>query len=91
MSYYDITSDVDLHRIRDIRIYPNPANSCIFIETGISGLYNIEITSLNGQLILNREFKGTTHEIDLSSFHKGIYLIIIRSKDFITTRKIIKL
>ncbi|MGW8316643.1 MAG: T9SS type A sorting domain-containing protein [Bacteroidales bacterium] len=29
--------------------------------------------------------------MDLSSFNKGVYFITIRSKDFITTRKIVRL
>ncbi len=31
-----------------------------------------------------------THKLDLSLFPKGVYFITIRSKDFVTTRKIIK-
>ena len=74
-----------------INIYPNPSNNHLNIETDISDLYNIEITSLNGQHLLSRELKGTTHQLNLSSFQKGVYIITIRSNDFVTTRKIIKL
>jgi hypothetical protein len=35
--------------------------------------------------------EGTTQQLDLSSFQSGVYFITIRSKDFVTTRKIIKL
>jgi hypothetical protein len=35
--------------------------------------------------------EGTSHQLDLSSLQKGVYLISIRSKDFVTTRKVIKL
>jgi hypothetical protein len=35
--------------------------------------------------------EGPSHHLDLSSFQKGVYLITIRSKDFVTKRKIIKL
>jgi hypothetical protein len=35
--------------------------------------------------------EGKSHQIDLSSFQKGVYFITIRSKDFVTTRKVIKL
>ena len=31
------------------------------------------------------------YQLDLSSFRKGVYFITIRSKDFVTTRKIVKL
>jgi len=73
------------------RIFPNPAKSILTIESESPGLHLINITSLNGQLIFNTEMEGTTHQLDLSSFQKGVYFITIRSKDFVTTRKIVKL
>jgi hypothetical protein len=82
---------IEESRIAMITIYPNPSSTSIIIETGISDSYNIEITSLNGQLIFNKEIEGPTNQIDLSSFQKGVYFITIRSKDFLTTKKIIKL
>ena len=74
-----------------LKIYPNPTNSIITIETEYPDLYSIQIASLNGQLLLSKEFEGTTHQIDLSSFQKGVYLITIRSENFLITRKIVKL
>jgi Leucine-rich repeat (LRR) protein/predicted GH43/DUF377 family glycosyl hydrolase len=72
-------------------IYPNPANNLLTIESEYPDHYSIEVSSLNGQQILIGEMEGTIHKIDLSSFQKGVYFITIRSKDFVTTRKIIKL
>jgi hypothetical protein len=46
---------------------------------------------MNGQLIYSTKMKGTTLQIDLSPFQKGVYFITIRSEDFVTTRKVIKL
>ena len=74
-----------------LTIHPNPASSSIKIETCISYLHNIEITSLNGKLIFSKEMAGSVCQIDLSSFRKGVYFITIRSKDFVITKKIIKL
>ena len=72
-------------------VYPNPTNSLLTIEMGILSQYHIEITSLNGQLFYSTEMEGTSHQIDLSSYPKGVYLITISSNDFVTTKKIIKL
>lgn len=74
-----------------IKIYPNPTNSILNLETEKSDLYSIEITSAKGQLIYTGKMEGTTHQLDLSSFRKGVYFITIRSKNFLTTRKVIKL
>jgi hypothetical protein len=74
-----------------ISIYPNPANDLLTIETYMPSLYSIEISSMNGHLLFTGKMEGTTHQINLSSFQGGIYFITIKSKDFVTTRKIIKL
>jgi enterochelin esterase-like enzyme len=74
----------------EIELFPNPANKVVTLFTHHHGLYNLTISSINGKLIHSSQTEGTTHQIDLSSFQKGVYFITIRSKDFMTTRKIIK-
>ncbi|MFH0758174.1 MAG: kelch repeat-containing protein [Bacteroidota bacterium] len=74
-----------------LSIFPNPTRDLLTIQTEFQGAHSIEISSLNGQQILVGEMEGTTHQIDILSFQKGVYFITIRSKDFVTTRKIIKL
>ena len=101
--YIDTTSCPNLYFTKDctigiskrissiINIYPNPTSEFLTIEPYISGLYSIKITSLNGQLLYSKMIEGNSHQIGLSSFHKGVYLITIRSKDSVTSRKFIKL
>lgn len=74
-----------------LKIYPNPTNSTVNIETGIQGQYSMELLNLNGQLLMKTVLTVRSHQLDLSSYQKGIYFIAIRSKDFVSTRKIIKL
>ena len=74
-----------------IRIFPTPARKQVTLQVAKSAEYSFEIISMNGQVILSRDFTGETFQVDLSSFQKGIYVITIRSKDLFTTRKIIKL
>jgi hypothetical protein len=74
-----------------LMLYPNPTNSLLTIETDHPDHYSINLSSLNGQLIHSTTMEGTSHLIDLSSFQKGVYFITIRSEDFVTTRKVIKL
>ena len=86
-----IVGFVDYIHESGIFINPNPTNSLLTIEAEYSDHYVIEITSLNGKLILSEEMEGTTHQLDLSSFQKGVYFITIRSDEILTTKKIIKL
>jgi Leucine-rich repeat (LRR) protein len=74
-----------------LRIYPNPTKDLLSIESDNPDHYSIQITSLNGQQLYSTTMDGTTHQINLSSVQKGVYFFTIRSKDYITTRKIIKL
>ena len=74
-----------------IRLYPNPTNTLLTIETKYSDHYSIEITSLNGQEIYTAEMQGSSHQVDLSSYQKGVYFITIKSEDFVSTRKFIRL
>jgi ligand-binding sensor domain-containing protein len=74
-----------------IRIYPTPTSKLITIQVEEPGEFTIAIISTNGQQIHNEKMEGNKHQLDLSSFQKGVYLITIRSKDFIATKKIIKL
>lgn len=74
-----------------VHVYPNPTNDLITIDTEYPDHYYIQITSLNGQQILNGEMEGTSRKINLSYFQKGVYIITIRSLDFVTTEKILKL
>ena len=83
----------NLMNFQQIVIYPNPAYNEIVIEFKQNSITNrmVEIIDMNGQLIYNQEMEGTSHQIDLSSFQKGVCFITITSNDFVTTRKIIKL
>jgi len=76
---------------QSINIFPNPVKDIFHIELKEKGEYLIDISSINGQQMYSTIVEETTHLIDLSSFQKGIYFITIRNKDFVTTRKIIKL
>ena len=75
----------------ELILYPNPSEDFITIQVRYPGTYSLRMISLNGQVLLERSFSGSSCVIDLSSFQKGVYFITIRSKDFVTTRKIIKL
>jgi hypothetical protein len=74
-----------------LQLYPNPTNSILHIETEISGQYSIEVLDLNGCMLLKKVLTETNHQIDLSSFGEGVYFITIRSKDFVTTMKVLRL
>jgi len=86
-----IPTTIENKKIPSCEIYPNPVNDRLKIKTNNPGYSYLLVSSIKGQLILSQEIEGTSHQIDLSTFQKGVYFITIRSKDFVTTKKIIKL
>jgi N-acetylneuraminic acid mutarotase len=86
-----ITGGIKEYRHLTFSIFPNPVNDQLTVESNIPGIHIIEITSLNGQLLFSRKTEGSSHQINLSSFEKGLYFITIRSRDYTRTEKFIKL
>ncbi len=79
-------------------IYPNPASSIIHLHYGLNqkSIVNISISNLSGQNIksvFNNENQNSglhqLHQIDVSNLTSGIYLLQIRTKDKMVSRKFI--
>ena len=80
--------------IKELRIYPNPIKSGQTAHiTGLKKGDNLTITDNNGRLIMEQsiEIKNMSiHNLDISSFNSGIYLInITRNNDRIERSKLI--
>lgn len=68
-----------------VRIFPNPTNSTLNIQSEI-GINNLTIRNTLGQIVLNT----TDKSIDVSSFENGVYLITISTDKGIVTKRFIK-
>ncbi len=78
-----------------LKIHPNPVTDFLTLEFGVDqirDIENISITTLQGQILLEKKQDiGNTETINFSSFAKGIYVVNILLKDGEkVTRKIIK-
>ena len=62
-----------LNSIRHFKIYPNPSNSTITIET--SDIGSLSILNQVGIQLLQKEITQTTTPIDVSYLSSGVYLI----------------
>ena len=72
-----------------IRIYPNPADTMLFLDNMPSPKKpRYRLYSLDGHLVKKEKLKGNT--IDVSSLQPGCYILQIQAKrKFIFTRKIV--
>jgi len=74
----------------EVQISIDPTNAKLNVKLKHVARYLINISDINGKVLYTRGITGPTDQIDLSSFQNGVYLIIIETDDFVTTRKIIK-
>jgi len=73
--------------LSQLKIYPNPTQSSITIDTILEG--QVTVLDTNGRVI--SEYKNNIHTVDLSSLNSGIYFLRIQTNEITTTRKIIKI
>ena len=72
----------------NVRIYPNPATSIIYIETVRA--ISVTILSMDGRVAISA---GNSKQINISSLASGIYMVVVRSTEdgsIMKTEKMIK-
>lgn len=77
----------------DVQVYPNPTDNFlnIVINKPDFDLLTIEIFSLNGQLLLQKQVStNQLFEIDISNFSTGFYVLAINGNNLNHFEKIIK-
>lgn len=86
-NFEKITNVTDLNDNSNFTIYPNPTTGKITIEG--ENIRLINVLNLNGQVIKHLSPKTNDKTIDLNNLSKGVYLIIISTKDKTITKKVI--
>lgn len=83
------TSNSDLKIYNDIKVFPNPTSSDVFIEFDeSSNLFRIEIYNLRGEMVTRSDFASS---ISLEKYSDGVYLMkLIGLNEEVFIRKIIK-
>lgn len=76
----------------DFLLYPNPANGLIQIKTTNPACYQIQIHSMDGQLVYNELIELTTlYSINIENMNKGVYIIKFISGNQVITKEFIKM
>ncbi len=89
--FFEIGTGISAQNTSVERIYPNPTSGMVTIEVGSKSPCMVTISGLNGQLLYFREINDPTFQIDLMPFRKGIYIVSVRSQEYVLTGKIVKL
>lgn len=74
---------------KPLLLYPNPATNYLYINN-INREAEIAVFDLMGRQVLTKENVSAGDQIDVSKLGKGIYIIRVRDKVSVRTKKIIK-
>ena len=58
-----------------VTYYPNPANNYFNIETSNSSILNIELTSIDGKITVQKTVNAASYRFDTSALAKGLYIV----------------
>lgn len=76
---------------QEIKIYPNPFDDYLVIETGLNSKFNLSICNLNGEIIHKTEnILSNNYKLATSNFDAGIYILIIENSKGIAYFKLVK-
>jgi photosystem II stability/assembly factor-like uncharacterized protein len=73
-----------------VKIFPNPSNGIINIETGqTTGNAVFSIINLEGRVILMQNIAKQKTSVDIGHLPRGIYIARLENNDFVTNKKIL--
>jgi hypothetical protein len=81
------TVSVNSIPFNSLNLFPNPASSFVslIMETVIE---EIMITDAMGRIIKKQHVRANTAKIEVAGLPNGLYMVIVRTRDGVTTRKI---
>jgi len=96
----DQTIDSEIRAVEnktlELTVYPNPTVDRLMIRlsgfnTTFVGQHIVNILSMDGKVVLSRNFDEYSSEINVSSLDQGIYLIEVRKDGLRTIQRFVKL
>jgi ELWxxDGT repeat protein len=87
----NVVKTEDINELSNISIYPNPSSSFIIIHSQLLGYIDrIKIINSNGQVLQELPIRLNEQYLDLSKYPSGIYEILLKSKENVSIKKVIK-
>ena len=79
----------NLSDLYNVSLYPNPTSDQVTITSDVL-LNDIQVTDLNGKVILSQKVNGVSASLNLSNVESGIYMVILNSDKGSLTKQIVK-
>ncbi|WP_430815107.1 T9SS type A sorting domain-containing protein [Carboxylicivirga sp. RSCT41] len=76
--------------VNDIKVYPNPANDYINIQSLNGETLDVKIYDITGKFAMQQRMVRAGERIDIQSLSKGIYVIEARSANHTSISKFVK-
>ena len=80
-------SDISGFNDNLILVYPNPANTYVFMKSKNVKIKSVELLDISGKILL---YKKNVKEIDIEQFKSSIYFMKINTENGIFYKKVIK-
>ncbi|NNK71989.1 MAG: T9SS type A sorting domain-containing protein [Flavobacteriaceae bacterium] len=88
--FVDGTLSTSEFTLGSVMIYPNPSNNIFNIKISNIGSYNYTVTDLTGKVVMKvRDIDRINHQLDMSNYSAGLYLLNIETEGRRLTRKLI--
>ena len=67
----------------EIKLFPNPANDILNIQTSFTEFYSIDILDVSGNLIYTNTNLSNNAQIDVSNLSNGMYFVKIKNNNLV--------
>ncbi len=78
------------NKYNSVKLYPNPANSILYIENINHHALGFTIYNVLGQPIYNSTLKDKTTPIDINHWAAGIYMFVVNENNYTKVYKFVK-
>lgn len=81
--FYEEAVSVNVNRLNETlaKIYPNPFNDFIMVETKSYENHTITIMSATGQVVFQSPLSAKASKIGIGDFASGMYIVVLKNKD----------
>lgn len=83
------TVGINESNVNAFKLYPNPTNGIMTIESTLTGNVNVKVMDAVGKLVMNTIINNAKSTIDLTSLERGVYFIQLNNNDISKTIRVV--
>lgn len=87
--YFDACTSIGNADLRELALYPNPAQELLTIELQEAGLSHYTVTSANGSQVMKGSFSSQSQTLNVKSLANGIYMLKIEAGEKMIVRRFV--